>query len=219
MSISAVSRAISPLAAAPAPAVQAPAAVPSASTQLAPVDSTQLSALPKGIPAVAPLFAVKAAEVPLPPIEVVKRENYTYSRNAFGVQITQVDYEDGKYFFALSSKGLAVMLRQHDGKRDTLDFTDMNFNIPKPSMFPNVYFHVQGEPASRMFFNEQHQIVVELSNGEQLTLDRETGENVMSGPFSVRFNPDQMGESFDVIYSGADSTLKRYRSKGDTIQW
>src|SRR3990167_1847856 len=65
---------------------------PSAQSQspavLAPQDSLAASA-PKGaIPALAPLF--QKSEPALPPIEVVQRDNYTYSRNAFGVQITHV---------------------------------------------------------------------------------------------------------------------------------
>jgi len=179
-------------------------------------DLARLTSLPKGIPALASVFA---SEAPLPPIQVEKRGNFTYYRNAFGVQITQLDYPDGKYFNTFTSQGLAIMLRQHDDKRDTLNFTDMNFNIPRPSQMPNVYFHVQGESPSRMSFNERHELVIQLSNGEQLTLDREQGQTPVQGAFSIRFFPAEMGENFNVIYTGPDTSIKSYKSKGDTVKW
>lgn len=209
--------AVSPLmpAVAPTSVSSRPVQAPVVLNPVAASDRLSVTAA-KGIPALAPLFQTEA---PLPPISVETRDNFTYYRNAFGVQITQVDYADGKYFYLLSQQGLAVMLRQHDDKRDTLNFTDMNFNIPKPSQFPNVYFHVQGEVPSRISFNERHEVVLDLSNGEQLIFDREKAETPLKGPYSLRFNPDEAGHNFDAIYSGSDTSIKRYKSKGDSIQW
>lgn len=183
-------------------------------------DKLQLLTATGKIPAVTPLFAKDEPE--LPPIQVEKRDNYTYYRNAFGQQITQVDYPEGKYFFLFSSQGLGIMLRQHDDKRDTLNFSDMNFNIGKPSQIPNVYFHVphaSDASPSKMSFNARHEVQIDLGNGEQLRFDRETSEHPLQGPVSLRFFPDETGQNFDVIYCGSDSSVKRFKSKGDTIQW
>lgn len=164
------------------------------------------------------LDTLQAPQETLPPIEVVKRGNYTYYRNAFGVQITTVKYPKGSYSYMLSNEGLAVMLRQHDGKRDTLNFSDMNPNIPKSSQIPNVFFHVKGDGVSQLTFNDKHQPVATLANGEQLIFDRDEGQTPMSGPFSIAFFPDQAGQNFDVSYTGQDQ-LKRFKSKGDTVRW
>ncbi|PKL79754.1 MAG: hypothetical protein CVV27_01395 [Candidatus Melainabacteria bacterium HGW-Melainabacteria-1] len=196
------------------PQAPAPKAKPIPAACLA-RDQVQLQSLQAGIPATIQGFG----ETTLPPIVIEKRDHFTYYRNAFGVQITQVDYPQGKYFYLLSSQGLGIMLRQHDDKRDTLNFSDMNFNITRPSQIPNVYFHVPGETASRIHFNARHEVVIDLSNGESLTLDAHAGENLLQGPLSIRFFPTEQGQNFDVVYCGSDTGIKRFKSKGDTIQW
>lgn len=175
---------------------------------ISPQDQLQVSA-PKGIPA--NLFAQE-----LPPVEVVKRGNYTYSRNAFGVQITAVKFEDGMYFTTLSDRGLSIMLRQHDAKRDTLNFSDMNPTIPKTSQIPNIFFHIQGEGVSQMGFNKDHQVVISLTNGEHIVLSARDGETLISGPLRLSYNPPE--GPFDVQYTGSDP-VKRYTSKGDRVIW
>jgi len=184
---------------------------------LAPQDRLAASA-PKGaIPALAPLF--QKSEPVLPPIEVVQRDNYTYSRNAFGVQITHVKMEAGNYYYLLSDQGLCVMLRQHDDKRDTFNLTDMNFNIPTPSKFPNVFFHVNGDKPSQISFTPEHHVRIDLPNGDYALFDRENGQVLREGPFQIAFFPDEAGQNFDVKYTGNDSTVKRLKSKGDNVQW
>ena len=177
------------------------------------LDQLQLHGHASKIPAVAIRFNE------LPPIEVVKRGNYTWSRNVNRVQITQIDYPDGKYFMVFSGQGQAMMMRQHDDKRDTLNFSDMNPNVGPPRNIPNVFFHLQGEGVSKIEFDKNHDVVVSLSNGEQLILDAKDGQTVKQGPFSIRFFPDQAGENFNVIYTGLDKTVQRYRSKGDSVKW
>jgi hypothetical protein len=194
---------------------------PSAQSQspavLAPQDRLAASA-PKGaIPALAPLF--QTSEPALPPIEVVQRDNYTYSRNAFGVQITHVKMDAGNYYYLLSDQGLCVMLRQNDGKRDTFNLTDMNFNIPSPSKFPNVFFHVNGDGPSQISFTPEHHVRIDLPNGDYALFDRENGQVLREGPFQIAFFPDEAGQNFDVKYTGNDSTVKRLKSKGDNVQW
>ncbi|PIQ28193.1 hypothetical protein COW36_04855 [bacterium (Candidatus Blackallbacteria) CG17_big_fil_post_rev_8_21_14_2_50_48_46] len=190
---------------------------PLAPSQAAPQDQLKQSAKTGSIPALAAVFS--KAEPELPPIEVVQRENYTYSRNAFGVQITHVKMEEGNYYYLLSDQGLAIMLRQHEGKRDTLNFTDMNFNIPSPGKFPNVFFHIQGEKPSQISFTPEHHVRVDLPNGDFAIFDRENGQVLKEGPFQIQFFPDEAGEHFNVGYTGQDSSVKRFTSKGDHVQW
>lgn len=205
------------------PAVQVPTnAVPQA-PQTAAGDRLAVQSQRGPIPALAPVFQ-KSAD--LPPIEVEKRGNYTWYRNEFGVQITEVNFDEGKYYMTLSSQGQSIMLRQHDDKRDTLNFSDMNFNIANPSQIPNVFFHIphaantpDSPHMSKISFDAQHNLRIDLSNGEHLLLDRKDGQTLLEGPFSVNFNPDQHGENFNVRYTGQDGHIQRFHSKGDHVDW
>lgn len=154
----------------------------------------------------------------LPPVEVREDGRFTTYKNAYGLQITQMKMEDGITYNTLNDEGFSVIIKHNDDKRDTLAFSDMNDNIRKNSQIPNVYFHVRGQNQSKMYFNDQHQLVIDLSNGESLVFDAKDGKTLISGAFDIYFNPQESGQNFNVSYSGNKSLRSRI-TKGDRIRW
>lgn len=172
---------------------------------------THLSGLQSGeIPA--SIFNIQ--ENAFPPIRTESFKNLNYFYNMHGENINVINKDDSKTYSVLFDNGLSLILKDNFDKRDTLVFSNMGDNVGKNSNIPNIFFHINGEE-SKMYFNKEHDLVVDLGNGEQLLFDGKTGD-MISGPFQLDFDPGSA--KIDVKYQGSDS-LSRYKSFGDNIKW
>ena len=164
----------------------------------------------------------------LPPIEekVEPLSNGKFlkiSTNAYGVTINVMNTKPDRLTYqTLSSDGLSLILSNNNkGERDTLCFSEMGDNVPKNSMIPNTYYLVTGKSKeSKMYFNKNHDIVVELRTGEKLVIDGKDGNTVKEGNFDIKLSQNHDGKGFIVKYTGNNSAnMKKKTSFGDNVAW
>lgn len=152
---------------------------------------------------------------------VINQEgNFTHSFNKYNMTINELKLPDGKTASFVSKNGLSVMLRSNDKKRDVIVFSNMSDNVKHNSSIPNKYFNIEGNGQSKMYFDKDHNIVIDLKNNEKLVIDGKDGETILSGPFSVNYKPEDISSNFssDVKYTGKNQP-KSFTSKGDKINW
>lgn len=189
------------------------AAVPSPEV-VSPISTDQMSltATPTGtIPAVRPL---------LPPITREQSGRLTFARNVHGQLITLLQKDNGSRTFTHSSeRGLSFILNvKPDNTPDTLVFSHMGDGIKRNSLIPNQYYQMTGSHEPEMTFDNDHNLLISLKNGETVVVDGRDGETIINGPFRVKFNPNSDGHDFQVDYQGLQS-LKKQVSRGDRIKW
>lgn len=162
---------------------------------------------------------VPASRSLLPPPTREQNGRFTFMRNAHGQSITLLQKEGSRTYTHLSSQGLSFILNvKADNSPDTLVFSHMGDQITRNSLIPNQYYHITGEGQSEMRFDDQHNLVVQLKNGDQFLIDGRNGETLLTDTFRVTFNPDSNGHDFQVTYTG-QHPLKKKTSRGDRIQW
>lgn len=153
-------------------------------------------------------------------VRIEKDGNFTRSFNKYGGTINELKLDDGKTASFTAKSGLAVILRTHDKKRDVLAFSNMSDHVKNNSSIPNKAFNIEGTGKSNMYFDKDHNIVVELKNKEKLVIDGKDGKTVLSGPFSIDYKPEETGANFysEIKYTGKNQP-KSSISKGDKISW
>lgn len=153
-------------------------------------------------------------------VKIEKDGNFTHSFNKYDITINELKLDDGKTASFNSKSGLAIMLRSHDNKRDVLVFSNMSDHVKNNSSIPNKAFNIEGTGKSSIYFDKDHNIVIELKNKEKLVIDGKDGETVLSGPFSINYKPEETGANFysEIKYTGKNPP-KSSTSKGDKISW
>jgi len=160
----------------------------------------------------------KKAEA-LPEIDIKVEGRITFYTNAYGQKITALKTEDGISYNTFSNQGLSIILKDNFQKRDVLVFSAMTDKVPKNSSIYDNYFHIDGKAAdSKIYFDKQHNFVIQLNNNEKLVLDGKDGQTILEGPFKIDFNPDSAGQDFKVNYTGSD-IVKKFTSRGGNIKF
>ena len=154
----------------------------------------------------------------LPPVEVQVDGRLTHSTNAYGRTITALKQDSSINYSTLSESGLSIILKNNFDKRDVIVFSNMSNKISKNSLIPNDFFHVEGTEPSKMYFDDNHNIVIDLKNKEKIVIDGKDGQTVLQGPFKLNFDENKVGDDFKVKYQGK-SKLNEFRSFGDKIKW
>lgn len=156
----------------------------------------------------------------LPEVRINKDGRFTHSFNNFGMTINELDMGNARNFSVSLKSDLAIILKSNDNKRDVLVFSNMSDNVKKNSSIPNKYYHIEGTGTSKISFDKDHNIVIDLKNKERIVIEGKEPNRVLEGPFSINFKPENIGDNFasDIKYTGK-SPLKSFTSKGDKINW
>lgn len=158
------------------------------------------------------------SENKLPPVNIRQDGKFEFSSNAYGRNMSSLQMSPTqKTTSTVSGKGLSIILKQNSDKRDVLVFSNMSDKIPNNSNIPNHYFHIDGKGKSKMYFDDSHNIVIELKNKEKIVIDGKDGQTFLEGPFKLDFDPNARGSKFNVTHTG--SNLPNFKSLGDKIKW
>lgn len=154
----------------------------------------------------------------LPKVTVEVDGAFTFYTNAYGNKITEFRKDTGTSYNTLSPDGLAIILSDNKGKGDVFSFSAMTDKVLKNSNIYDNYFKLEQTGTSKMYFDENHNIVLELNSKDKLVLDGKDGKTVLEGPFKINFNPDSDGHDFKVTYTGSDN-LKRHTARGGNFKF
>lgn len=165
------------------------------------------------------LDSVSETKKSLPPVNIRQDGNFEFSTNAYGRNINSLQLSPTqKTSSAVAQSGLSVILKQNSDKRDVLVFSNMSDKIPNNSSIPNHYFYIEGKGKSKMYFDDNHNMVIELKNKDKIVIDGKDGQTILEGPFKLNFDPNARGSKFNVDYTG-NSKLANFKSLGDKIKW
>jgi hypothetical protein len=200
--------------------------VPVSSLQLS--EKLQISGTGRGIAATGIDFSDKKTDA-LPDIKIQESGSLKFFTNAYGKRITVMNTKDqGTSYNTFSDEGLSIILKDNSGKRDVLVFSAMTDKVPKNSAIydnyfnvnaecsANVAFELKGKCSGKMYFDKNHNIVIELNEKDRLVIDGKDGKTILQGPFKINFNPDRDAHDFNVDYTGSDK-LRRQNSRGGKI--